>query len=111
MQMLLARPPMPTAVICVNDYLAAGALIEAKAAGLAVPGDVSITGFDDVELAAQIDPPLTTVRVPAREIGVTIARFIMARLETGEAPLPGRLEAELVVRGTTGRPARMRRKM
>ena len=104
MKTLLARPPAPTAVICINDYLAAGALIEAKAAGLIVPDDLSITGFDDVELAGEIDPPLTTIRVPARQLGITIARFVLDTLEIGDAVLPPRLEAELIIRGTTGRP-------
>jgi LacI family transcriptional regulator len=106
MQTLLSRPPAPTAVICANDYLAAGALIEAKAAGLVVPDDVSIVGFDDVELAGQLDPPLSTVRVPARTIGSVIARFVLDRLETGKATLPDRIDAELVIRGSTAAPRR-----
>jgi LacI family transcriptional regulator len=106
MQTLLSHPPVPTAVICANDYLATGALIEAKANGLAVPDDMSIIGFDDVELAGQLDPPLTTVRVPAREIGLNIARFVLDTLEKGTATLPPRLEAELVIRGTTGKPGK-----
>jgi LacI family transcriptional regulator len=104
MQTLLSTDNPPTAVVCANDYLAAGALIEARAAGLSVPDDVSIVGFDDVELAAQIDPPLTTIRVPARHIGHTIARYILDRLDHGESELPGRIEAELVIRGTTAPP-------
>ena len=103
MQRLLQAPgPRPTAVVCVNDYLAAGAVIEAKAAGLAVPGDISVTGFDDLELAAQFEPSLTTVRVPAIEIGKAIARFVIGRLDRGENDLPPRFEAELIVRGSTG---------
>ena len=56
---LLARRPRPTALICGNDVLAVGAICEARALGLRVPGDVSITGFDDIELAEVIDTPLT----------------------------------------------------
>jgi LacI family transcriptional regulator len=106
MQRVMAQPPMPTAVVCANDYLAAGALIEAKAAGLVVPDDVSIVGFDDVELASQLDPPLTTVRVPARAVGHAIARFVLDSLESGHATLPPRIEAELVIRATTAPPRR-----
>jgi LacI family transcriptional regulator len=106
MQKLLATPLPPTAVICTNDYLATGALIEARSSGLSVPKDVSIVGFDDVELAAQVDPPLTTVRVPARHIGHVIANYILRRLEDGEAEPPARIEAELIVRGSTAPPAR-----
>jgi len=104
MQQLLSQPPIPTAVICANDYLAAGALIEAKAAGLSVPADISITGFDDVELAGQMDPPLTTVSVPAREMGQATARFILDTLEKGTATLPPPLKAELLIRGSTAPP-------
>jgi LacI family transcriptional regulator len=104
MQTLLANPPVPTAVICANDYLAAGALIEAKSTGLHVPDDISIVGFDDVELAGQLDPPLTTIHVPARPVGLAIARYILDRLEKGTAILPPRLEAELMIRGSTSRP-------
>lgn len=106
MQAILSQRPVPTAVICANDYLAAGAVIEAKAAGLVVPDDVSVVGFDDVELASQLDPPLTTVRVPAGTVGHAIARFVLDRLETGEAVLPARIEAELVIRSTTAPPKR-----
>lgn len=92
----------PTAVICANDYLAAGAVIEAKAAGLSVPEDISVAGFDDLEMAAQIDPPLTTVRVPAIEIGHAIAKFIVGTLEkVPETRLPARFSAELMIRGST----------
>ena len=104
MQAILSRPPVPTAVICANDYLAAGALIEARAAGLSVPKDISIAGFDDVELAGQLDPALTTIRVPARQVGQAIAGFVLGRLETGDAELPGRIEGELIVRGSTAAP-------
>jgi LacI family transcriptional regulator len=54
---LSAPPPRPTAVICGNDYLAIGALLEARAMGLEVPRELSFTGFDDVAMAAQIDKP------------------------------------------------------
>jgi LacI family transcriptional regulator len=104
MQALLQAKPSPTAIICANDYLAAGALIEAKAVGFRVPQDFSIVGFDDVELAGQLDPPLTTIRVPARRIGSEIALFILDTLEKGSAELPARLEAELVIRGSTAPP-------
>jgi LacI family transcriptional regulator len=101
-QILTSAGVLPTAVVCVNDYLAAGAVIEARANGLSVPGDISVSGFDDLELASQFDPPLTTVRVPVIEIGRAIAQFVIARLEGEEVPPPGRFEAELMIRGSTG---------
>jgi LacI family transcriptional regulator len=89
-------------VICANDYLAAGAAIEAKASGLSVPRDISVTGFDDLEMSAQMDPPLTTVRVPAIDIGHAIAKFIVGTLEKEPGTrLPGRFNAELMIRGST----------
>jgi LacI family transcriptional regulator len=101
---LLDLPICPTAVICANDYLAAGAIIEAKKAGLDVPRDVSIVGFDDVDLAKHMDPPLTTIHVPAQKIGAEIGRYIIDFLESGQIRHPGRLDAELVIRGSTGSP-------
>ena len=104
MRQILSDATPPTAVICANDYLATGALLEAKARGLHVPDDVSISGFDDLELVSLLDPPLTTVHVPNQQIGEEIARFIINRLDKGEAVLPKRFEATLMVRGSTGRP-------
>lgn len=66
---LLANGPQPTAIICGNDILATGALYGAAAAGLRVPDDISITGIGDFKGAAEIEPALTTVRIPAKRIG------------------------------------------
>jgi LacI family transcriptional regulator len=68
-QTLFANGPAPTALICGNDILATGALYGAKAAGLHVPDDISIVGIGDFKGSAEIEPPLTTVRLPARTIG------------------------------------------
>jgi LacI family transcriptional regulator len=104
MRQLLKEPRQPTAIFGANDYLAAGALIEAKASGLSVPRDMSIVGFDDVELAAQLDPPLTTIHVPAERLGHEVAQYIIHCLDGETPPLPERIEAELVIRATTGPP-------
>jgi LacI family transcriptional regulator len=85
--MFAASPPHPTAVICGNDYLAIGALLEAQAMGLEIPRDLSVTGFDDVAMAAQTEPPLTTMRVDNTEIGRRTAHYLMARLN-GIVPSP-----------------------
>jgi LacI family transcriptional regulator, galactose operon repressor len=86
---LAAPPPRPTAVICGNDYLAIGALLEARAMGVEVPRQLSVTGFDDVAMAAHTEPPLTTMRVPNAEIGRLAAAYLLARLtETVPAPIP-----------------------
>lgn len=75
----------PTAVMCGNDVLAVGALRRAAQMGLDVPGDVSITGFDDIELSEIVSPGLTTVHVPHREMGRRAAQALIS-LRNGDAP-------------------------
>ncbi|MEP3112213.1 LacI family DNA-binding transcriptional regulator [Nisaea sp.] len=74
----------PTAVICGNDVLAAGVLQAAKQIGLRVPEELSITGFDDIELASVMDPALTTVHVPHRRMGWTAADKLL-EMQSGSA--------------------------
>lgn len=102
---LLAAPERPTAVICGNDVLAFGALFEAAAHGLSVPRDLSITGFDDLDLAAQMVPPLTTVRVPAAEMGRRAADQLVGVARGETPPRVTELEAAIVLRGSTAAPA------
>lgn len=99
---LRTRRDPPTAVVCGNDVLAIGALIEARAMGVRVPDDVSIVGFDNIELAANVDPPLTTVDVPAAEMGERAADYLAARIagQTGLSAV--HLEPTLIARRTTG---------
>lgn len=96
----------PTALICTNDYIATGAMIEAKELGLRIPHDLSIVGFDDTDMSAHLDPPLTTIRVPSRLMGEEIAKYIITRLEGGSAERPLPLAAELILRGSTAIPQR-----
>jgi LacI family transcriptional regulator len=105
MRMLLHHREPPTAVICGNDVLAIGALLECLSAGIAVPGRVSITGFDDVELASHLQPPLTTIRVPSSDMGRLAAEYLIDRLAGRVTPAFIELDAELIVRGTTAPPA------
>ncbi|MBL8582641.1 MAG: substrate-binding domain-containing protein [Rhizobiaceae bacterium] len=102
---LAADGRLPTALICGNDQLAFGALIEAGARGLAVPADISIAGFNDQEFAAHLTPPLTTIRIPAEEIGRRSAELLLQRIadprRAGEAL---KLGFELVRRQSTGAP-------
>ncbi len=103
---LFARPPAPTALICGNDVLAFGALLEAQASGLQVPRDLSIVGFDDLEMARHLHPPLTTVQVPTERMWATAADRLLAALR-GEPALPNsEIDVALVVRGSTGPPRR-----
>jgi LacI family transcriptional regulator len=73
--------PRPTVVICGNDVLAVGAVKAAQGLGLHVPNDVSITGFDDIELASVVSPGLTTVHVPHRNMGRIAAETLMSLVD------------------------------
>jgi len=84
---LMREEPRPTAVLCGNDVLAAGAISMAKKSGIRVPEEVSITGFDDIELAEIVTPGLTTVHVPHREMGRGAARLLL-NLSNGGDPGP-----------------------
>jgi len=102
---LMEATPRPTAVFCANDEMAIGAIAELKSFGRAVPADVSVVGFDDLQIAGCYDPPLTTVRQPRREIGETSMRLMLERLANDN--LKARdcvLPWELVVRGSSAAP-------
>ena len=99
---VLQSGPAPTAIICGNDILAQGALIEAHALGRDVPRDLSITGVDDMELSAHMTPGLTTMHIPTAEIGRRAAQHILARLNGEKVDSRVELAVELVVRGSTG---------
>jgi LacI family transcriptional regulator len=101
---VMSHDPKPTAIVCTNDYLAAGALIEAKHSGISVPEDVSIAGFDDIDLSAHLDPPLTTVRVPDREMGREAAKYIISVVNGVMPETPPTLNAELILRKSTAPP-------
>ncbi len=96
----------PTAIFAANDLLALGALRAAREAGLRVPADLSLVGVNDMPMAGLIDPALTTVRVPGREMGEIAARMLISVLE--DEPLTRRhvlLDTTLVVRSSTARAA------
>jgi LacI family transcriptional regulator len=99
--MMTGRAP-PTAVLCGNDVLAAGALAMARQMGLRVPQDVSVTGFDDIEIARIVEPPLTTVHVPHRAMGAEAARMLVALVTGKRPPASVRLETDIRMRGTLG---------
>lgn len=82
---LMQGPDRPTVVMCGNDVLAVGAIQRAEDLGLQIPDDVSITGFDDIELARIVTPRLTTVHVPHREMGRRAAKELIAMVE-GQSP-------------------------
>jgi len=106
-RVLAARP---TAIFAANDLLLLGALRAAREAGLSVPTDLSLVGVNDIPLAALIDPPLTTVRVPQREMGELAVGMLIALLEGRPVPAARvRLDTTLIVRGSTAAPVTARR--
>ncbi|WP_108882816.1 substrate-binding domain-containing protein [Anderseniella sp. Alg231-50] len=100
---------LPSLIICGNDVLAVGAIQAAKQAGLDVPGDVSITGFDDIELATVISPALTTVHVPHRQMGQLAGDTLYSLVKDATAaPVRIELETRLVERESLAAPNRIR---
>lgn len=96
---LLSRNPRPTALICGNDILATGALYAAAALGLSVPEDISIVGIGDFKGSSEIEPALTTVRLPARRIGREAGLTLAAAIKEPDQQVQGIACApELVVR-------------
>jgi LacI family transcriptional regulator len=100
---LIAADPVLTAIVCTTDALAVGALAEARRRGIRVPLDMSVVGFDDIEIAVGVDPSLTTVNVPAAEIGRTAADHLISAIEGNSIPITTRMDALLVVRESTDR--------
>ena len=100
---LLRVRPRATALFAFNDISALGAIRAIREAGLRVPEDVSVLGFDDIPSAAYQHPGLTTIRQPLYEMGQRAADTLVARIERPEEPVPRTisLEPSLVVRGTT----------
>jgi LacI family transcriptional regulator len=99
-RVLLAGRPRPTAIICLNDHVAIGVLRGIREHGLAVPGDVSVVGFDNIGLSEYTNPSLTTVHVPRDDLG----RLAMERiLDVGRAaPNEVILDPQLLIRESTG---------
>ena len=93
----------PTAVLAVNDAMAMGASDTARVAGLRIPEDLSITGFDDIEMAARWITPLTTVRVQKRYLGRAAARQFLARISDADAPQQRiNISTSLIERSSSG---------
>ena len=100
MRALLALSPRPTAVFAANDLMAMGALLALREAGLRVPHDIAVIGFDDIPAARLFNPPLTTITQFPRELGRRAAEMVFERL-SGAGPEGGRCEEmpyELIVR-------------
>lgn len=100
---LLRLDEPPSAVFACNDVMAIGALRAVRSAGLQVPGDVSIVGFDDIPLASAVSPALTTVAQPIVELATLAAQLLMSRIQSDQQDGPKQrivLDTELIVRGS-----------
>jgi LacI family transcriptional regulator len=109
MQELLSLPQPPTAVFAASDLMAAGAMRTIEQAGLSVPADIAVVGFDDIQLAAMMQPALTTIRQDKLGLGSAAADALLRMIELDGAPPPGiTLPVELVVRASSGGKRRRR---
>ena len=108
-QLLTGGVPPPTAIICGTDQLAFGVLIEARASGIDIPGALSVIGFNDSDYSAYLNPPLTTIRVDANQIGRAAAQQLLARMAGEPTVRTTLISADLIVRGSTAPPPRTRR--
>ena len=99
-QDLLGRPKRPTAVFCTSDQMAIGVMRTLLSAGLRVPEDISVAGFDDIEFAAVAEPSLTTIHQPRRELGQAAAAALIDLLQGRPTPKSIRLDTELVLRNS-----------
>ena len=99
---LMAATPAPTAMLCGNDVLAFGALLEAQKMKIAVPKALSVIGFDDLEMARHIHPALTTVHVPTEKMWGAAADRLIEALDGRPVATATEVEVELVVRDSTG---------
>ncbi|SEJ62908.1 transcriptional regulator, LacI family [Demequina mangrovi] len=101
----LLGEPGATAVFCANDEMAAGLLLACAEAGLSVPRDLSVVGFDDIPLAGYLHPPLTTVRQPFDDVGRRLVSTVLSRIAGASQPTGTELvPCELVERSSTAPP-------
>ena len=101
--LLNAKQP-PTAILCSNDVLATGALLECQARGVEVPAKVSIAGFDNLPISANLTPSLTTVDIPFKAMGQRAAQYLIDCL-AGDSPGPQtEIRVDLLVRNSTAKP-------
>jgi len=110
-QYLLSLPQIPTAIVCYNDYMAVGVYSAVIQAGFRIPQNISVTGFDDITIAAHLTPPLTTLHQFKYDLGAGAARMMLEILEQNRdpadpPPIPKKvcLRGELSVRSSTAPP-------
>jgi LacI family transcriptional regulator len=103
MARLLQRPDPPTAILASNDQTAIGALSGIRQAGLHVPDDISVVGFDDIDMARFTEPPLTTVRLARTELADLACKALLASMKGSRMGCELRMSTTLVIRQSTGR--------
>lgn len=100
---LLSLPETPTAIFAANDDMAAGVMRTALKFGVSIPGSLSVVGFDDIPLASQVWPAMSTVRQPIEAMSAKAVQLLIAHLRgEPDIPLSVMIKSELVLRGTTG---------
>jgi DNA-binding LacI/PurR family transcriptional regulator len=103
MRTLLESSLIPTAVFAANDLDAIGAMKAVRKKGLRIPEDIAVIGFDDIQLASHIEPPLTTIRQPIYEMGITAVSLLVQLIEgKKKEPLKVELSTQLIIRGSSG---------
>jgi LacI family repressor for deo operon, udp, cdd, tsx, nupC, and nupG len=102
---LLGQAAAPTAAFCFSDQMALGMLAACRDLGIRVPEDFSIVGFDDLASSRYLNPPLTTISQPMREIGMRAVKLLLAIIEGVDVPHQQTLEFSLMLRGSTAGPA------
>ncbi len=100
----LIEEAQPDAIFCYNDLMALGVLLAARHLGLQVPEDLAVAGFDDIETASMVEPPLTTVRIPQYKLGRLTGEVLLARLQ-GDEPVEKSIlvPVDLQIRGSSSR--------
>ena len=104
---ILEMRPWPDAVFAANDMMAIGCLAAFREAGIDVPDEIAVGGFDDVPMARYVTPPLTTIQVHIAELGGQAMTWLGEQLDDPDAPVAGahrRVTAALVIRASTGTP-------
>jgi LacI family gluconate utilization system Gnt-I transcriptional repressor len=101
---LLDRSVMPEAVFCIDDNLAMGAVFECQRRGIAVPGEISIMGFNDLEFAKSAEPSISTVATPRYEMGKLAAEIAMEIVAKGKRRMPRQIDVgfSILARASTG---------
>ena len=100
-QAVLSRPDRPQALICGNDNMAVGAYRAIHELGLKIPDDVAVASFNDISVAQFLNPPLSTVRLPSKEIGETAVDLLMERIAGRQVAKRATLTAKMIWRGST----------